>query len=82
LQLGSLLSMRGCYQYHKRVGGDKVDIVEADAEQGCCVTSALGKGSNTSMAMESSNSHEILDVRQPAGKWAFIFQIIFQVTCL
>ncbi|KAJ6977503.1 UDP-N-acetylglucosamine-N-acetylmuramyl-pyrophosphoryl-undecaprenol [Populus alba x Populus x berolinensis] len=79
LQLGSLLSMRGCYQYHKRVGGDKVDIVEADAEQGCCVTSALGKGSNTSMAMESSNSHEILDVRQPAGKWAFIFQIIFQM---
>lgn len=77
--LGSLLSMRGCYQYHKRVGGDKVDIVEADAEQGCCVTSALGKGSNTSMAMESSNSHEILDVRQPAGKWAFIFQIIFQM---
>jgi hypothetical protein len=74
--------MRGCYQYHKRVGGDKVDIVEADAEQGCCVTSALGKGSNTSMAMESSNSHEILDVRQPAGKWAFIFHIIFQVTCL
>ncbi|KAH8493032.1 hypothetical protein H0E87_022335 [Populus deltoides] len=77
--LGSLLSMRGCYQYHKRVGGDRVDNVEADAEQGCCVTSALGKGSNTSMAMESSNSHEILDVRQPAGKWAFIFQIIFQM---
>ncbi|KAJ6387004.1 hypothetical protein OIU78_016854 [Salix suchowensis] len=74
--LGSLLSMRGCYQYHKRLGGDKVDNVEADAEQGCCVTSAPGKGS---MAMESSNPHEILDVRQPAGKWAFIFQIFFQM---
>jgi len=34
------------------------------------------------MAMKSSNSHERLDVRQPAGKLAFIFQIIFQVTCL
>ena len=69
--------MRGCYQYHKRFGGDKVDNVEADAEQGCCVTSAPGQGSNT-----STNPREILDVRQPAGKWALIFQIFFQVTCL
>ncbi|KAG5234153.1 UDP-N-acetylglucosamine-N-acetylmuramyl-pyrophosphoryl-undecaprenol [Salix suchowensis] len=60
--LGSLLSMRGCYQYHKRLGGDKVDNVEADARARCCL-----------------KPHEILDVRQPAGKWAFIFQIFFQM---
>ncbi|CAK7328877.1 unnamed protein product [Dovyalis caffra] len=77
--LGSLLSIRGCYQYHKRVGGDKVGNVEADAEQGICVTPAVGRSSNTSTAMKSTNSHERLDVRQSAGKWAFIFQIIFQM---
>ncbi|KAJ6339780.1 hypothetical protein OIU77_007677 [Salix suchowensis] len=48
-QLGSLLSIRGCYQYHKRAGDKRVDNVEADAEQGAC------------------------------GKWAFIFQILFQM---
>ncbi|XP_038686824.1 uncharacterized protein LOC119986314 [Tripterygium wilfordii] len=56
--LGSLFSMYGCYQYHKRVGGDKVDNVEVDAEQG---TSA-------------APAH-----RQAAGKWAYLFQIIFQM---
>ncbi|KAF2315904.1 hypothetical protein GH714_040699 [Hevea brasiliensis] len=29
--LGSFLSMRGCYLYHKRVSGDKVDNVEMNA---------------------------------------------------
>lgn len=76
--------MRGCYLYHKRVGGDKVDSVEAeaeaDAEQGTSITPAHGQSYNTSVSMKSSNSHERPDVRQPAGKWAFIFQTIFQVT--
>ncbi|KAL9337915.1 hypothetical protein Peur_069684 [Populus x canadensis] len=77
--LGSLLSIRGCYQYHKRAGDKRVDNVEADPEQGTRVSPSVGQSFNTSMAMKSSNSHERLDVRQPAGKLAFIFQIIFQM---
>ncbi|KAK8569366.1 hypothetical protein V6N13_046427 [Hibiscus sabdariffa] len=73
--LGSLLSMRGCYQYHKRVTGDKVDNVELDAEQG---NDAFGETPN--------NAEKILNPRpeghfvsQRAGTWGYVFQIIFQM---
>ncbi|KAJ4840205.1 hypothetical protein Tsubulata_002956 [Turnera subulata] len=64
--LGSILSMLGCYQHHKRVGGEKVDNVEVDAEQGNCATPRNDKNCNASL-------------RQPAGKWAYTFQILFQI---
>ncbi|KAK8981391.1 hypothetical protein V6N11_027813 [Hibiscus sabdariffa] len=73
--LGSLLSMRGCYQDHKRVTGDKVDNVELDAEQG---KDAFGETPN--------NAEKILNPRpeghfvsQRAGTWGYVFQIIFQM---
>ncbi|KAJ9140310.1 hypothetical protein P3X46_030972 [Hevea brasiliensis] len=77
--LGSFLSVRGCYLYHRRVCRDKVDSVEVDSEQGNCATPAPGERSNTSIEKRSSNSNEQLDRRQPAGKWAFLFQIVFQM---
>ncbi|XP_020537417.1 uncharacterized protein LOC105640367 isoform X2 [Jatropha curcas] len=69
--LGSLLSIRGCYLYHKRVGGDKVGNVEVDSELG---------NSATPPPVETSNaSNEQVDMRQPAGKWVYVFQIVFQM---
>ncbi|XP_022738651.1 uncharacterized protein LOC111291272 isoform X2 [Durio zibethinus] len=69
--LGSLLSMRGCYQYHKTVSGDKVDNVELDSEQGC----------NASEETSAKNPEcpEEQSVRQPAGTWGYVFQVIFQM---
>ncbi|KAK8521472.1 hypothetical protein V6N12_005375 [Hibiscus sabdariffa] len=73
--LGSLLSMRGCYQYHKRVTGDKVDNVELDAEQG-----------NDASGETPNNAEKILNprpeghfVRRRADTWGYVFQIIFQM---
>ncbi|KAJ4712356.1 UDP-N-acetylglucosamine-N-acetylmuramyl-pyrophosphoryl-undecaprenol N-acetylglucosamine protein [Melia azedarach] len=76
--LGSLLSLYGCYQYHKTVGGDKVDNVEVDAEHGNFVTPAPGESSSN--AEKLTNTHgEFNNTRQPAGFWGYFFQIIFQM---
>ena len=69
--------MRGCYQYHKRVSGDKVDNVELDAEQGSYAGAACGETSDT--AAKNTECPEGHSVRQPAGTWGYVFQIIFQV---
>lgn len=78
-QLGSLLSMYGCYQYHKKAGGDKVDI-ELDTEQGTCGATPHGENSKMSVPSKTSGPHEQHDhLRKPAGIWGYVFQIIFQV---
>ena len=69
--------MRGCYQYQKRVSGDKVDNVELDAEQGCYEGATCGETSNT--AAKNPECPERHSARQPAGTWSYVFQIIFQV---
>ncbi|KAK8699489.1 hypothetical protein V6N13_115572 [Hibiscus sabdariffa] len=67
--------MRGCYQYHRRVTGDKVDNVELDAEQG-----------NNASGETPNNAEKILNprpeghfARQRADTWGYVFQIIFQM---
>ncbi|KAK6261199.1 hypothetical protein QUC31_007015 [Theobroma cacao] len=75
--LGSVLSMRGCYQYHKRVSGDKVDNVELDAEQGSYEDTIGGETSNN--AGKNPECPEGHSVRQPAGTSGYVFQIIFQM---
>ncbi|XP_034215079.1 uncharacterized protein LOC117627222 isoform X1 [Prunus dulcis] len=78
--LGSLLSMRGCYQYHKKTAGDKVESFEVDTEQGTFVSPPLGVNSGTSATDKASGSHvEQPQARQPAGFWGYVFQIIFQM---
>ncbi|GLU20731.1 hypothetical protein SLE2022_369140 [Rubroshorea leprosula] len=66
--LGSLLSMNGCYQYYKRVSGDKVRNVEVDTEQG-----------SSSNAAKDSHPPEAYPPSEPAGIWGYIFQIMFQM---
>lgn len=54
--------------------------MEGDAEQG---TSAGGNGSITSNTEKNSSLHEEHHlVRQRAGFWGYVFQIIFQVRAL
>ncbi|XP_050225097.1 uncharacterized protein LOC126674658 isoform X2 [Mercurialis annua] len=78
--LGSLFSIRGCYIYHKRIGGDRVDNVDADSEQGNCVIPVPGESPEAfSMRKRNAISTEQLDMRKPAGKLVFLFQIIFQM---
>ncbi|KAM7273371.1 hypothetical protein ACFE04_028035 [Oxalis oulophora] len=64
--LGIILSTYGCYQYHRRLSGEKVDNFEVNAEQG-----TMEKG------LELRN--ERLDDRKTAGLWVYLFQITFQM---
>ncbi|XP_020231190.1 uncharacterized protein LOC109811771 isoform X1 [Cajanus cajan] len=77
--LGSLLSIYGCYQHHKKATGDKVDNVDGDAEQGMNNASALPQSSSPSYHEKSQGAPEEVLVRQHAGIWGYIFQIIFQI---
>ncbi|KAH7550473.1 hypothetical protein JRO89_XS13G0198800 [Xanthoceras sorbifolium] len=79
--LGSLLSMYGCYQYHKSVSGDKVDNVEGDAEQGTFVVPPSHGGENSNSSAKIRNSlEESHGRRRSAGMWGYVFQIIFQMS--
>ncbi|XP_018821239.1 uncharacterized protein LOC108991452 isoform X1 [Juglans regia] len=77
--LGSLLSMHGCYQHHKKASGDRVDNVEVDTELGTCDATPHGESSKMSNPSKSSGHHEQGHLRRPAGIWGYVFQIIFQM---
>lgn len=77
--LGSVLSMYGCYQHHKKAGGDRVDNVEVDTEQGTSEAGAQGGISKMSDPSKSSVPHEPHHLNKPAGFWGYAFQIIFQM---
>jgi len=72
--------MYGCYQYHKKAGGDRVGNVEGDAEQGTGGATTHGENSKISDPSKSSGPHEQHNLRKPAGIWGYVFQIIFQVS--
>ncbi|KAL2515325.1 hypothetical protein Fot_29296 [Forsythia ovata] len=76
--LGSLLSINGCYQYHK-MGGDKFDNEHLDAEHGSHRYSASARNSNPSSNTKGIDLNQEHPVRQIAGFWGYIFQIIFQM---
>ncbi|KAK3033521.1 hypothetical protein RJ639_032750 [Escallonia herrerae] len=76
--LGSLLSMHGCYQYHNKVGGGRIDNDEFGYEQGSYGASAQAQNSNMSNAAKYLGPEEP-HVRQVAGFWGYLFQIIFQM---
>ncbi|KAB2609326.1 hypothetical protein D8674_012494 [Pyrus ussuriensis x Pyrus communis] len=79
--LGSLLSIQGCYRYHKKTAGDRVDSFEVDTEQGSTrATPSHVVSCSTSTAEKSSAPHvEQPQPRQPAGFSGYVFQIIFQM---
>ncbi|KAA3488979.1 UDP-N-acetylglucosamine--N-acetylmuramyl-pyrophosphoryl-undecaprenol N-acetylglucosamine transferase isoform 3 [Gossypium australe] len=80
--LGSLLSIRGCYQYHKSVSGDRVDNVELDAEQGnhAAVATACGETSSNIAEKNINPEHpQVHFVRRRADTWGYVFQMIFQM---
>ena len=72
--------MYGCYQYHNKVGGESVDNVGLDAEQGTdFIVPVHGENFNMSNTAKASHSHDEQLARKAAGIWAYVFQIIFQV---
>ncbi|MCI06573.1 hypothetical protein A2U01_0027633, partial [Trifolium medium] len=76
--LGSILSMQGCYKHHKKSSGDKVDHVDGDAEQGMYDVHVLPQSSYASNQHKNLGVSEVVVLRQHAGTWGYIFQIIFQ----
>ncbi|KAK7265676.1 hypothetical protein RJT34_33299 [Clitoria ternatea] len=78
--LGSLLSMHGCYQHHKKASGDKVENVDGDAEQGTYdAPPTLPQSPNPSTNEKGLGAPQEHLIRQPAGTWGYIFQILFQM---
>ncbi|KAL7189602.1 hypothetical protein ACSBR1_039282 [Camellia fascicularis] len=76
--LASLFSIYGCCQYCNDVGGDGVDRVALDAEQGTYVPPALEEDVNMLNMSKSLNSLEEPRVCKTAGICSYVFQIIYQ----
>ncbi|RWR85646.1 hypothetical protein CKAN_01451700 [Cinnamomum micranthum f. kanehirae] len=79
LQLGSLLSIHGCYQVLKS-GSDRVNHIMSEAERGTYVAPTLDENVNLNGTVKNSVQREEHYVRRTAGIWGYAFQIIYQ-TC-
>lgn len=71
IQIGSILSMYGCYKYHNKIGIDGTDIEKLDTEYGSQIPIAAKHMGENAEAEQPS--------RQVAEFWEYVFQIIFQV---
>jgi len=68
--------MYGCYEYHNRTVGDRVDK-QIDAERGHhTVYANVG---TSSAAKTTLSSHQLEQARSIAGFWGYVLQIIYQV---
>ncbi|OWM65439.1 hypothetical protein CDL15_Pgr009029 [Punica granatum] len=70
LSLGSLLSSYGCYEYHRRLVGDKVENMEIDSEHGTYIANGPLSSNKKPIPREG---------RKPADIWGYLFQITFQM---
>ncbi|KAA8529599.1 hypothetical protein F0562_034301 [Nyssa sinensis] len=77
--LASTFSMLGCCQCRSEVGGDGVDRVDLDAEQGTYMALTVGENETMSNVSKNLNTHVEPRVHKPAGKWGYAFQILFQI---
>lgn len=75
LQLGSVLSIYGCYQYVCNTGGDRYDPVRSGADHG---TYMIAPTAETAYDPAIKISHD--NGRETAGLWGYMFQIMFQVS--
>lgn len=69
--LGSVLSMYGCYEYHNKIIGDKVDNKQIDSERGDYLASNAAKS--------TLSTHQLDRARPIAGFWGYLLQIIYQM---
>ncbi|KAK9117189.1 hypothetical protein Sjap_016136 [Stephania japonica] len=74
--LGSVLSIRGCYQYCNKVGGDHLGY---DTEQGSYAVPTHEENANGHDATKNSNPPRQNYGRKPADIWGLVFQVIFQM---
>ncbi|KAG5618157.1 hypothetical protein H5410_017981 [Solanum commersonii] len=73
MNLGSVLSMYGCYQYHNKVGNERQDIEYSSRRLSMNVESSTSSNA-AKQAMENTEQSS----RQIADFWGYVFQIIFQ----
>ncbi|XP_077253593.1 uncharacterized protein LOC143892685 isoform X2 [Tasmannia lanceolata] len=78
--LGSSLSMYGCYQIRHKVGGDKVRLMTLDTERGTYVAPMLDGNANECRTTKSSVHQEEHCIRQTAGIWGYVLQIVYQTS--
>ncbi|KAH9616604.1 hypothetical protein KSS87_022716 [Heliosperma pusillum] len=72
--LGSVISMKGCYEYHNSASGERVHNEGMDSERGDYITYVYGATKNT-----FSSRQLVQQPRPTAGFWGYLLQIIFQM---
>lgn len=75
LQLGSFLSIHGCFFNSNKFGAS----CALDADRHSYVASTLEGSVDTTSLLKNSNSRQQHHAWETAGVWVYIFQIIFQV---
>ncbi|KAK9272853.1 hypothetical protein L1049_003231 [Liquidambar formosana] len=78
--LGSLLSLYGCYQYHKISRGFDVHHAVIDTEQGLYLPPPCGETTNMFRMRKISDHQEEKYVLHTSGIWGYVFQVIFLVS--
>jgi hypothetical protein len=81
LQLGSLLSIYGCYQYVYNTGGDRYDLVRSGADHGTYMIAPTAE-SAYDPTIKISHDTKTNNGREIAGVWGYMFQIMFQVSII
>ncbi|CAH8338881.1 unnamed protein product [Eruca vesicaria subsp. sativa] len=76
---GSLLSIYGCYIYNKEGGESYTYTSIGDAEQGTYTPPIIFEEA-VNTAKPCGNTHSEAPLREAAGFWVYIFQVLFQ-TC-
>ncbi|XP_030513281.1 uncharacterized protein LOC115727243 isoform X1 [Rhodamnia argentea] len=77
--IGLSMSIYGCCINYK-AANDKADNGNFDAHRGNYMAVSLGEHINTSSTPKTSNSNQKSPIRNSAGLWVFIFQIIYQTS--
>lgn len=78
MQLGSLLSIRGCFYNHK-IGSNRKCYSTEDTEQGLYMPLAHGVNGNGVRVSEKLDNHGTLNSLITSGVWDDLYQVLFQV---
>ncbi|KAI4326720.1 hypothetical protein MLD38_032004 [Melastoma candidum] len=77
--LGSLLSFYGCYEYHYRAAGEKIDSVDVDSERGSYTGTTHSRHLSHASTNTAKSSISNGRAQKTASGWGYIFQILFQM---
>lgn len=77
--LASAFSIYGCWHYRDG-SGYKVANRNLDTERGTYVPPSFGDTASTSVMPKSCDNHQEHYVREIAGTWGYLFQILYQIS--